>query len=213
MSPIKVYTWPESTSITPHILLHEIGVPFEAIDVTAAENGLETLQKLNPKARIPVLVMGDREVITESTAIMTAIAQLAPEKRLLGQTNLQTVRVYEWLNWLSGTLIGNAWTMVFRPERYIDDVSMHDAIRAKGMAAAKEIYEMIENQLSGGAHAVGDGLTVVDPFLYIFYRWAASRGMVSRGTHPKLCELVSELVKRPSVERAITEWGMPVIKP
>ncbi|KIV80242.1 hypothetical protein PV11_07756 [Exophiala sideris] len=199
MSPIRLYTYPESTSIAPHILLHEIGVDFETVDVKLVENGLEELRKLNPRARIPVLVIGD-QVITESTAIMTAIAQLAPEKHLLGQSNLETVRVYEWLNWLSGTLHGHAWGMVFRPERYIDDVSMYDAIRAKGMLAAKEIYEMIEKQLEG-MHAVGDGFTVVDPFLYVVYRWAASRGIVSKEMHPKLCQLVSELVKRPSLKQ------------
>ncbi|KAI1611636.1 DNA-directed RNA polymerase I subunit RPA2 [Exophiala viscosa] len=172
MSPITLYTYPESTSIAPHILLHEIGVQFETVDITSAEDGLEELRKLNPKARIPVLIIDD-QVITESTAIMTAIAQLAPEKHLLGKTNLEVVRVYEWLNWLSGTLHGHAWGMVFRPERYIDDVSMHDAVRAKGMVAAKEIYEMVEDHLRG-VHAVGDGLTVVDAFLYVFYRWATS---------------------------------------
>ena len=201
MSAIKLYTYPESTSIAPHILLHEIGVHVETVDVKSAEDGLEELRILNPKARIPVLIIED-QVITESTAIMTAIAQLAPEKHLLGKTNLENVRVYEWLNWLSGTLHEHAWGMVFRPERYIDDGSMHDAIRAKGTLAAKEIYEMIEEKLVG-IHAVGNGLTVVDSFLYVFYRWAASRGIVTKETHPKFCQLVSDLVKRPSVKRVI----------
>ena len=201
MSSIKLHYYPDATSLATHILLHETNLTFHAIEYKPTPEGLSELQRINPKARVPVLVIDD-QVITESTAIMTAIAQHAPEKHLLGRTDLETVRVCEWLNWLSGTLHGQAWVAIFRPERFSDEASAHEAIRAKGMAAAREMYAMVEERLDG-LHAVGDNLTVVDPFLYVFYRWGASREMVSKETHPKFWRLVSQLVQMPSVRKAL----------
>jgi glutathione S-transferase len=111
MPQTKLYFAPGTCSLAPHILLREAGVEFEAIansvtlkTVTFAEG----FELLNPKMRVPVLVL-DGVVITELPAIVTAIAQLVPNMRLMGKGQLETVRVYEWMNWLSGTLHGQAF--------------------------------------------------------------------------------------------------------
>lgn len=81
MAQIKLYYSPGACSLAPHILLRGAGADFAFVKEVAGKFFPEFLT-LNPKSRIPVLVLPiddkhDHErVITEVPAIMTAIAQL-----------------------------------------------------------------------------------------------------------------------------------------
>ena len=61
-------------SWAPHIVLEELGVPFEArrIDATKGENRTPEYLKLHPRAHVPVLVEGDF-VLTECAAILVHV--------------------------------------------------------------------------------------------------------------------------------------------
>lgn len=170
MPELQLFYWVDSCSVACQILLYESNLPFTATEVRPTEEGLATLRKLNPKARVPALTL-DGQLITETQAIMLAIVQLAPQKHLLGKTDLEKVRVQEWLSWMVGTIHGNSWALLFRPERFSDDASTHEAIQAKGRAAVREVYGMLEEKVSG-MYAVGDDMTAADAFLYVLYRWA-----------------------------------------
>lgn len=107
MAEIKFWFSPGACSLAPHVLLHEIGVPFEAVttNVFAGAQLAEAFARINPKQRVPVLSL-DGQLITEVPAIATAISDLAPERHLMGGTRVDRARVYEWMAWLSGTLHG-----------------------------------------------------------------------------------------------------------
>ena len=206
MAAIKLWYSPGACSLASHILLKETGVDFEAV-MLDVDNGIpEEFPIINPKLRIPVLSI-DRQVITESPAILTAISQLSPEKHLMGKTNLEIVREYEWLNWLSGTLHGQAFGGLVRTQRFSDDPSTHESIKAKSRKTIEECFDMIEQDLSS-VHAVGDSLTAVDAFLYVFYRWGTYLGMGMKEKYPKFTNLVVELAKRQSVQEALNMEGV-----
>ncbi|KAK5940730.1 hypothetical protein PMZ80_007147 [Knufia obscura] len=206
MSSIKLWYSPGACSLAPHILLKEIGVDFEAIGVEVRQGAPEELRKVNPKMRVPVLVL-DNEVITETPAIMTAISQLAPEKHLFGKTNMEVIHSYEWLNWLSGTVHVQAFGGLFRPARFSDDAGMYAAIQQKGWKTVQECFDAVEAGLHS-AHAVGADLTVADPYLYVFYRWGVSGGIDMPARYPKYAALVAKLVKRSAVQAALKDEGI-----
>lgn len=206
MTAIKLYAVTEACSIAAHILLNELGVQYDAM-VSKIQDGIpEEVKKLNPKEKVPVLVIDD-QVITENVAILTAIAQLAPERHLLGGTDLEKLRVYEYLGYLSSTMHGQAYGGFFRPGRYTDDETLFPSIREKGKQNILACYDYIEAGLNG-VHAVGDQLTVVDPYLYVFWRWGSvyTPGMQTR--YPKYAALVQELGKLESVRRTVKEEGI-----
>lgn len=107
MPEIRFWYAPGGCSLAPHILLHEVGAPLEAVETSLAKGAhlTDEFARINPKKRVPVLSL-DGEVITEIPAIATAISDLFPEQFLMGRTSLGHARVYEWMNWLSGTLHG-----------------------------------------------------------------------------------------------------------
>ena len=198
MAHIKFWFSPGACSLAPHVLLHEIGVPFEAVTGAFA--------RINPKQRVPVLSI-DGQVITEVPAIATAISDLAPERHLMGRTLLDRARVYEWMAWLSGTLHGQGFGALWRPERFSDDPGVFASISAKGRMTIADCFDTIEGKLSG-PHATGDAFTAVDPYLLVFYRWGSGIGFDLPSTHPNYASFARTLVRRASVASAMIAEGI-----
>ncbi len=145
----------------------------------------------------------DEEIITELPAIATAISLLTPERRLMGASLLEQARVYEWMNWLSGTVHAQGFGGLWRPERFVDDLALHPAITAKGRKTVEECFAMIEGKLKGRAHAVGQGFTGVDAFLVVLYRWGNRIGLAMDKAYPHFATLVQGLSERPSVRHTL----------
>ncbi|RMD43199.1 hypothetical protein DV735_g1907, partial [Chaetothyriales sp. CBS 134920] len=206
-----LYYSPGACSLAAHILLLEIGTKPETINLSVKNGFPPEHRALNPKLQVPVLVLDGETTITENPAIFTAISQLAPERHLLGKTDLERVRAYEWLNYLSGTVHTQNFGQIFRPSRFSDEESAHAGIKAKGFKNLATSLEYIESTLKG-VHAVGDSFTAVDVFLYIFYRWAAAYG-TDLSKYPKYSALVTEVLKKQSAQDALAAEDVPSFAP
>lgn len=168
----------------------------------------EWYRAINPKMRVPALLLdGEEQVLTEVPAILTAINFMDRDKHLLGKTDIQVARAYEWLAWLSGTLHGQAFGQIIRPHRFSDNKDDFPRIKAKGLKTAEDCFDSIEQKLTG-VHAVGDEFTVVDIFLLVFYRWAPGFGFDMQAKYPKYTKLVAEVMKRPAVQAAFKAEGL-----
>ena len=198
---VRFYYAPGACSLAPHILLRETGVKFDAIALRSSGTRVdfpEEFRRINPKMRVPVISL-DEDTITEVPAVATAIANLAPDLQLMGRTLLDVARVYEWMNWLSGTLHGAGFGHLFRPQRFSDDPAAFDGIKAKALECIKDCFDSIEEKLTG-VYAVGDALTAVDPYLFVFYRWGNEIGFKMQDNYPKYTALVSNLGERAAVK-------------
>jgi glutathione S-transferase len=125
----------------------------------------------------------------------------------MGRTAIDQARVYEWMNWLSGTLHGQGFGAVFRPQRFSDQAEAHPGVRATGVQSVGEGFSFIEGRLTG-PYAVGNGFTAVDPFLLVFYRWGSGIGFDMSQSYPRYTRLVQDLVKRESVASALGAEGL-----
>ncbi|CAM0135553.1 unnamed protein product [Umbelopsis sp. WA50703] len=163
---LKLWFSPRACSFVPHVALCEAGLKAELI---LAEVGAEEFKSLNPKGRVPVLAIGD-EIITEMSAVLTGISSLAPEAHLFGQSSLETIRVYEWLNYLSTTAHAQSFASVWRTERFTNDPDLYPSIQSRGVENIRDVYALIEGKLaeSDSNYAVGGSFTVVDPFSFFF---------------------------------------------
>lgn len=200
---IKLWYSPGACSLAPHVLLHEIRVPFDAVEISVAKgaNLTDEFARINPKKRVPVLCL-DGEVITELPAIATAISDLAPQLHLMGRTTLDHARAYEWMNWLSGTLHAQGFGGLWRPQRFSDDPEAFESIKAKGKKTISECFDVIERRISG-LYSTGDGFTAVDPFLLVFYRWGNGIGIDMPKTYPSYTIFAQRLVQQNSVAAAL----------
>lgn len=203
MPQIKLYYRPKTCALAPLILLHEAGLKFVTVQPTLnGDQFSEELRLINTKMRIPVLLL-DGETITEVPAVSAAIANLAPAMHLMGREPLDSLRVYEWMNWLSGTLHAKSFGPLFRPHRFSDDSAAFEGIKAKAMESINDCFDLIEEKLTD-VYAVGGAFTVVDPFLFVFYRWGNNAaGLEMKDRYPKYTALVSNLLQRTAVKTAL----------
>lgn len=212
---IHLYGLAGSCAVAPHILLHESGLDFTKTiyikeELIKSGGYPEELTKLNPKAKVPVATF-DNEVVTENPAIMTYISQLAPSKNLLGKTTLETVRVYEWLNYLSGTLHSAAYGMFFRPNRFVDveDGSLDKHVLAKAKTTIQGIYKFIDTRLEGKKWAVGEDFTAADAYLYVFYRWGVVAAQLDmEKEYPNYARIAKAVEGRPSTQAVLKAEGL-----
>ncbi|NJR80305.1 glutathione S-transferase family protein [Sphingomonas corticis] len=213
----RLYYSPGSCSLAPHIVLEEIGEPYETELVAATDGAMTRTDRwraINPKARVPALsavpgsIGGQPCLLTEVAAIVTYLADTHPEAGLLPADPAWRARAAEWMNWLSGAVHAMAFGQIWRPERFSDDVSAHGTIKEKGLSSLRDHAAYIDSLLGDGrGWAVPTGYSVVDPYLLVFWRWSGIVGLDTSGL-VAWAEHAERVKERPAVRRVMAFCGI-----
>ena len=191
---------PGACSMVPHVLLHETGLPFEKALTSTSDGTTKSgaWKKVNPKGRIPVLVI-DGVVLTEVPAISSYISNQKPELHMMGRDAMEQARVLEWFNWLSGTMHGQAIAGMFRPYRFTDDESAFPGISAKAKLTMTDGHQQIEAKLGNNDWACGNHFTAADPMLLFVLRMSNRLGFDMAETYPAYTAWAKRMEARTSV--------------
>jgi glutathione S-transferase len=214
---IQLHYHPGNASLAPHMLLEEIGAPFELVFVDrahAAHRSPEYL-KLNPNGQIPVLVEGDF-VLYESAAICLYLADRHPDAKLVPPLRTpERAHCYQWLFWCTNTL--QAMLMhYFYSERMVDDGDATAAaqVRNRAEARAGAMLERLDEQLAahGGDWLLGSEFSAVDPYALMLCRWTRNFARPARSL-PRLAPYLQRMLGRPAVQRAFAteKLSMPFV--
>jgi glutathione S-transferase len=213
---MQLHYYPSNASFTPHVLLHEIGVPFELklVDRTQAAHKQPDYLKLNPNGLIPVLVDGEL-VLYETAAISLHLADAHPGAALAPPLGTrERAHFYKWLMWLTNTLQA---TLIhyFYPERLVDEGNAAGAAQVKAHAQAKvgALLQMLDAQLAshGGPWLLGGEYSVVDPYAFMLCRW--TRGFQGDSARPArehvhIAPYLQRVMARPAVQRVFAAEGL-----
>jgi glutathione S-transferase len=205
---ITLHYYPGNASFTPHVLLQELGAPFELKLVQRMQGAHKrpAYLKLNPNGQIPVLVDGDL-VLYEAAAICLHLADTHPDAALappLGSA--ERAHFYKWLMWLTNTL-QSTLMHYFYPERMVDDGNAAGAAQVKAHAQAKAgtLLLQLDAQLAahGGPWLLGEHYGAVDPFTFMLCRW--TRGFDHRPAreYPHIGPYLQRMLARPAVQRTL----------
>lgn len=210
---MKLYYSPGACSLAAHIVLHELGEPFEAVAVRLADD--DHLQpdflRVNPRGLLPVLD-ADGFILTESAAILTWLAQRAPGQGLWPAPGTEAAaRCSEWLAWIaSGLHIGFA--QIWRGERFCSDAATHAAIADTGRTRIATMFADVETRLAGRPWACGEHYSVADAYLLPFWRWGDRLGFGMQTHYPAWTNHTLRLGERPAVQRALAAEGITLRK-
>jgi glutathione S-transferase len=209
----QLYYHPGNASLAPHMLLEEIGTPFELVLVdraNAAHKSPEYL-KLNPNGQIPVLVDGDF-VLYESAAICLHLADTSPHAQLAPPLGTrERAHFYQWLVWCTNTL--QAMLMhYFYGERMVDEGDTAAAAQVKKRAEARigPMLDQLDQQLAshGGPWLLGESFSAVDPYALMLGRWTRNFARPARSL-PQLGPYLQRMLARPAVQRAFATEKLP----
>ncbi|WP_296660376.1 glutathione S-transferase family protein [Paraburkholderia sp.] len=201
-----LFYYPGNSSMAPHILLEEIGQPFQLklVDREHNEHKSADYLKLNPNGLIPVLADGDF-VLYESAAICLHLADTHPASALAPALGTpQRAEFYKWLMWLTNTL-QSTLLAYFYPERWVDAENADGARQVQTRAEAKivTLLDQLEAQLetSGGPWLLGETYSALDPYALMLCRWTRGLQRPAR-TWPRIGAFLQRMLERPAVVRA-----------
>jgi glutathione S-transferase len=203
---IQLYYYPGNANLAPHMLLEEIGAPFELLLVDRANAAHKSAQylKLNPNGQIPVLVDGEL-VLYETAAICLHLADAHPQARLAPpMQTVERAHFYKWLIWCTNT--PQAMLMhYFYSERLVNEGDAAAAAQVKSHAEAKvgAMIDHLDAQLAshGADWLLGSTFSAVDPFALMLCRWTRGFARPARNL-PHLGPYLERVLARPAVKRA-----------
>jgi glutathione S-transferase len=208
--PISLYYYPGACSLAPLLVLGELGVPFEArlVDFSRDQQRSPEYLKLNPKGRVPVLVVGDFK-LTENPAILQYLATVLGGGALWPDGQEDGARCQEVLAWIAST-VHPIYSHVTRPERYVDGDKARSAVREKGIRSTLALWTEVDRLLKSKCWAIGDRLTVADFYLLLVWTWARKCGFAGdvAVTLPALTAHARKLGQRPATLRAFAREGL-----
>lgn len=195
---------PGACSLASHIALIEAGLPYDLKRLKFAENEQrsQAFLKVNPKGRVPALVT-DQGTLTESPAILTFIAQMAPEKALVPADPFGLAKVQAFNSFLATTVhVNHAHGR--RASRWADEPTSIEDMKRKVPQTMREAFQLIEDDLQDGAWVVGDQFTIADIYLYVMDTWLAGDG-VDINEFPKVKAHYERMSARASVQKALAD--------
>ena len=204
---IQLHYFPGNASMTPHVLLEELGVPFELKLVDRANNAHRSPEylKLNPNGLIPVLVDGDL-VLYETAAIVLHLVDTHPAAGLapaLGTA--ERAHFYKWLLWLSASL-QSQMPIYFYTDRYVAPGNAGGAAEVKAAIEARiaGLIDQIDAQLAShrGPWLLGERFSALDPYAFMLCRWTRGMQRPAR-TLPQVGPFLQRMLARPATQRVL----------
>jgi glutathione S-transferase len=206
---MKLYYSPGSCSLAAHIVLEESGAKFDRqrLNLREADQRKPEYLKVNPKGKVPALLLDDGHVLTENPAIMGYVADNHPQSGVLPAAgSYERARAQEWLAWCASS-IHPAFGLIFGAGRMVDGEEAQANLKAKARANLQAQLDMYDQQLAGKPFVLGEKFSAADSYTIVFYRWA-------RGNEIKVGEniktSVRALLARPGVQRALETQGIKV---
>ncbi len=201
---LTLYIAPGSSSLAPLVALEEIGVAYDVrrLDLAAGDQRRPEYLRLNPKGRVPTLLVG-AEPVTEVLAILTYLAHRYPHSELLPLLEpLKLAHAYEVMSWFAST-VHVAFAQIARPERYADDEAVKAALATPGEARfARTLADIERLAQDPGPWLLGEQFSVVDAYALVIWRWAERR-QIDLATYPAWSAKAARAFARPSVVRAL----------
>jgi glutathione S-transferase len=196
---MKLYFAPGACSLSPHIVLRELGLPFDLVKVDlgakrTADGG--DYKTINPKGYVPALLTDDGHVLTEGPALVQYLADRKPEAKLApANGSFARYQLQEWLNFIS-TEIHKSFSALFNP-------AMPEAAKEVNMAKLKQRFAELDVVLAKQDFLTGAQFSVADAYLYTVLRWAGHFN-IDLNQWLALVRFFARVDARPAVQAAVT---------
>ncbi|MGI9384845.1 MAG: glutathione S-transferase family protein [Methyloligellaceae bacterium] len=160
------------------------GMPYEFRgigDLFADQDAPRELEKVNPVAQLPTLVLPDGSVMTESAAITlwlaeeNASSELVPEPR-----DGDRARFLRWLMFIASNIYPT-YTYVDDPARFVPEASAQPAFAERVSDRAKKLYGILNDEASR-PWFLGDRFSVLDIYVCTMTHWRPRRPWFEENT-------------------------------
>lgn len=204
---MKLFYSPGACSIGIHLLMEEIGKPYEAV-LTSTREGAQfkpDFVALNPKSKVPTLQRDDGSVLTEYPAIAVWLASSFPEAGLMPKTAEGVARAVEAMDYCVATLHMQAFSRIFRPGNFAPSEADHPAVKAKGEEIFAKGLSILDKNLAGKDWVAGDYSFADSALFYVSFWW---NGRLGKELPGNVAAHYARMKARPAVQRTMAAEGL-----
>ena len=199
---MKLYFSPGACSLASHIVLRELGVPFETVQVELRSKKTKAgadFTAVNPKGYVPALELDDGEVLTEGTAVLQYLADLKPAQGLAPlPASFERYRLQEWLGFINSE-IHKGFGPLFNP-------AAPEAVREAAKAQLARRLPIVDAVLAKKEYLLGR-FSVADAYLFTVLSWAGKTG-VDLAPYKSLAPYLARIGERAAVKAARAAEGL-----
>jgi glutathione S-transferase len=187
----------------PSICLEQAGQDFESVLIRfmKGEHKSPEYKKLNPKGKVPTLVI-DGRALTENVAIISYLNERFPDARLMPEASdsLARARQIADLSFCSATLHPIV-TRIRMPHFFAGEDAVQ-SIWERGCDAMTEFFGLIESRLVDQDWWYGDQWSAMDAYLYWVF-WRVEGADFDVTPFPQFKDHANRMEERPAVQRAL----------
>ena len=146
---LTLYFAPMTCALVPFVTLTEAGAEFDvrSINTRNGQNHAPDFLKLNPKHKVPVLVI-DGEPLTENVALQIWIARRFPEATLLPAEPKQEIRAISLMAFCASGIHPHL-TPNARPQNYCDLPGSEESVKRVANKLLFEDLKVMDDLLAG----------------------------------------------------------------
>jgi glutathione S-transferase len=204
---MKLMYSPGACSIGIHVLLEEIGKPYEAQLVNLREGAQfkQEFTSVNPKSKVPTLVRDDGSVLTEYPAIAYWLARTNPDKKLLPDDVEAQARMIEAMDYAIATIHMQGFSRLFRASNYTPNPGDEEKVKERGKEMVEKGFAVLDKALAGKDYVAGP-FSIADSALFYVEFWGGKRMNMKL---PANCEAhLNRMLARPAVQRVLQQEGL-----
>jgi glutathione S-transferase len=204
---MKLYFAPGACSLGIHVLLEEIGKPYQTspVNLREGEQYKPPFVEVNPKSKVPTLERDDGSVLTEFPAIAYWLAVTNPAAKLLPAGADDAARSLEALDYAVATIHMQGFGRMFRPTNFAPNAADEDAVKARGREIAEKGFALMDKKLAGKDYVAGD-FSIGDAGLFYTEFWAAGRMGIP--LPPNVDAHYKRMLARPAVANTMKQEGL-----
>lgn len=203
---MKLYYAPGACSIGIHVLLEEIGKPYdtETLNLREGAQHKPEFTAVNPKSKVPTLVLDDGKVLTEYPAIAFWLARTNPFANLLPDDIDRQAEVLSLMDYAVATIHMQGFGRLFRPSNFSPNAADEDAVKARGKELAEKGFATLDKALAGKEYATGP-FSIADSAIFYVEFWATRIGVP---LPPNCAAHLERMLARPAVQRVLQQEGL-----
>jgi len=176
----------------------EIGEPYEFVTVDLAKDAqlAADYRAINPAGKIPALRDDEGRVLTESAAILIALADWHPEARLLPPAkSFARATAIRWLVYVAAEIYSMIEIRDY-PARFVEGEMAGRALQECVIERLRQRWRTVEAAIAGKPWLLAEGFSIADLAIACVSRWSVGKEWRAVNC-PKIETLNAALFDRP----------------
>jgi glutathione S-transferase len=204
---MKLYYAPGVCSIGIHVLLEEIGKPYDLEQVNLREGAQykPEFTSVSAKSKVPALQRDDGSILTEFPVIATYLAKTNPQAKLIPSDLESEIRGAEAMEYAVATMHGQGFARIFRPGNF-GPADQEEQVKTRGKEMVEKGFQILDKALAGKSYVAGNELSIGDTALFYVEFWAAAR--LNMQLPPNVAAHYARMKARPAVQRVMQQEGV-----